>query len=111
MPEIDFRRETLAGLCPHFDWVKATRYTTTTSLLEQISDMMLQIFVLRGQCSRRAGKLTRRRPVDERALEECARIDDALASGYRALQRVVKQIREDRENRRSRSRGEEPSIQ
>jgi hypothetical protein len=58
----------------------------------------------RAACSRAASKLLKQRVVDEGELEECARLDDALAQAHRLLKSTVRSIMLSRLQRRTRSR-------
>lgn len=59
----------------------------------------------RAGCSKVAEKLLRRDPVDEAELEECIRLDDALARAHRLLKTTVRGIMMSRLKRASRARG------
>ena len=59
----------------------------------------------RAGCSKLAEKLLRRDPVDEAELEECIRLDDALAQAHRLLKATVRGIMMSRLKRASRARG------
>ena len=58
---------------------------------------------LRLACSKTAQQLVNKRPLDETELEECARLDDALAQAQLLLKRTVRQVMISRLNRRSRA--------
>jgi hypothetical protein len=58
---------------------------------------------LRAGCSRAAAVLVSRDTVDEAELEECARLDDALAQAQRVLKAAVRNIMLSRLNRNSRT--------
>ena len=55
---------------------------------------------LRLACSK-AAQILWQKPLDELELEECARLDDALAQAQRLLKRTVREIMLSRLNRRS----------
>ena len=78
--------------------------TPTTILLDSAVDLMFEIYLLRGDCSAAATALTCRRHVDNRALEECALLDDALAQTYRSLQATVRKIQKLRAARGTRAK-------
>lgn len=75
----------------------------TAILLDSAVDLMFEIYLLRGDCSAAAKALTSRGRVDERALEDCARLDDTLAKTYRALQSTIRSIQASRARRRDRT--------
>ncbi len=59
---------------------------------------------MRAACSRAAQVVAAKKPLDEDELEECARLDDALAQAHRLLKGTVRNIMISRLNRRSRAR-------
>jgi len=71
----------------------------TTILLENAVDLLFEIYLLRGDCSLAAKALMSQPRVDEQAVEECARLDDALAKVYKSLQTTIRQIRTSRGRR------------
>ena len=60
-----------------------------------------EIDALRLSCSKAAQVIVANKPLDEVELEECARLDDALAHVQRLLKRTVRNIMLSRLNRRS----------
>jgi len=62
-----------------------------------------EIDAARSGCSHTARLLIRKTPLDEVELEECARLDDALAEAQRLLKSTVREIMLSRLSRRSRS--------
>lgn len=64
--------------------------------------MAFQIQAMRADCCKAAAALTRQRRLDECELDECARLDDALAEAQRLLKSTVAQIVMSRLTRRSR---------
>ena len=62
-----------------------------------------EIDALRADCSKTAANMTRKNVFDEAELEECARLDDALAKAHRLLKITVRNVIMDRLNRRSRA--------
>jgi hypothetical protein len=61
----------------------------------------------RAACSKAAQVIISHKRLDESELEECARLDDALASAQRLLKAAVRNIllsRIDRRSRRTRAR-------
>jgi len=63
--------------------------------------MAFQINVLRDECCVAAEKLLREKTLNEAELEECARLDDALAEAQRVLKSAVSRIAYSRLVRRS----------
>jgi hypothetical protein len=63
-----------------------------------------EIDALRGCCCDAAQALMKQKVLDEAELEECARLDDALARASRILRGNVRNIMLTRLNRRSRAR-------
>lgn len=63
-----------------------------------------EIELMREECCKAAQILTSRRLLDEPELEECARLDDALAEAHRLLQSTVARITISRLTRRSRAK-------
>ncbi len=61
-----------------------------------------EIDAMRAACSRAAQIIANKKPLDENELEECARLDDALARAHRILKRTVRNVMLSRLNRRSR---------
>jgi len=58
---------------------------------------------MRASCCRAAAAVAARKPLNEVELEECARLDDALARAHRLLKATVRNVMLSRLNRRSRS--------
>jgi hypothetical protein len=69
--------------------------------------LAFQINSLRDQCCEAAEKIIRLKPVDEAELEECARLDDALAEAQRILKSTVFRVTYSRLKRRSRAKSSE----
>jgi len=63
-----------------------------------------ELDVLRAACSNAASSLLRNNPVNEAELEECARLDDALAEAQRTLKAAVRNVMLSRLSRNSRAR-------
>ena len=63
-----------------------------------------EIDALRADCCKAAHALTRHEEFDDADLEECARLDEALAQAHRLLKITVRNIIMARLNRRSRIR-------
>jgi len=62
-----------------------------------------QIETMRADCCKAANILSNQKPLDEQELEECARLDDALAQAQRLLKASVSRIIMSRLRRRSRT--------
>jgi hypothetical protein len=63
-----------------------------------------EIDAMRAGCSKAAQSLMNKKSLDEVELEECARLDDALAHAHRILKCAVRNVMLSRLNRRSRTR-------
>jgi hypothetical protein len=63
-----------------------------------------EIDTLRQACCTAAQTLMNEKALDETELEECARLDDALAQAQRLLKRTVRTVMIARLSRRSRAR-------
>lgn len=63
-----------------------------------------EIDAMRAACSKAAQVLMCKKTLDEVELEECARLDDALAHAHRILKYAVRNVMLSRLNRRSRTR-------
>ena len=66
--------------------------------------MAFEIDTIRAACSKSAQALVNKHPLDERELDECARLDDALADAQRLLKATVRHIMLSRLRRRSRAK-------
>ncbi len=53
--------------------------------LDYASELSFELHLMRGECSEAARKLMAHHPVDEKGLEDCAVLDDALAQAKRLL--------------------------
>ncbi len=62
-----------------------------------------ELDLLRAGCSRAAQTIVSRKTLDETELEECARLDDALARAQRLLKTTVRSIMLSRIRRKGRS--------
>jgi hypothetical protein len=63
-----------------------------------------QINSLRDECCEAAERLLRQEPLNEAELDECARLDDALAEAQRVLKSTIASIACSRLLRRSRAK-------
>jgi hypothetical protein len=63
--------------------------------------LAFQINSLRDECCEAAEKMLRQLPLNEAELDECARLDDALAEAQRVLKAAVARIAYSRLKRRS----------
>jgi hypothetical protein len=75
----------------------------TAVLLDSAVDLMFEIYLLRGDCSAAAQALIQNGQRHEAAVEDCARLDDALAKTYRSLQRTIRSIQASRARRKHRA--------
>jgi hypothetical protein len=66
--------------------------------------LAFQMNSLRDECCEAADKMLRQKPVNEAELEECARLDDALAEAQQILKAAVARIAFSRLKRRSQTR-------
>jgi hypothetical protein len=67
------------------------------------AQMAFQIEALRAECCAAAHLLANQTPVNEAELDECARLDDALAVAQRMLKSTVAGVMISRLKRRSRN--------
>ncbi len=63
-----------------------------------------EIEAMRAGCCKAAQVVLSRKTLNEAELEECARLDDALAQAHRLLKTTVRNLMLSRLNRRSRTR-------
>ena len=68
--------------------------------LEYAAQIVFELHSMRRECSEFASRLMSQRPLNERGLEECARLDDALARAHCVLQNAVDVIRVGQTKRR-----------
>jgi hypothetical protein len=66
--------------------------------------LAFQINILRDECCEAAEKIMRQKPLNESELDECARLDDALAEAQRLLKSTVARIAFSRLKRRSQTK-------
>jgi hypothetical protein len=66
--------------------------------------LAFQMNSLRDECCEAADKMLRQKPVNEAELDECARLDDALAEAQRLLKAAVARIAYSRLKRRSQTK-------
>jgi hypothetical protein len=66
--------------------------------------LAFQLNSLRDECCEAADKMLRQEPLDEAELEECARLDDALAQAQLVLKTAVARIAFSRLKRRSQAK-------
>ena len=69
----------------------------------QTARIAFEIDAIRAGCCAAATVLMNERPLKEAELEECARLDDALAKAQRLLKSAVRSLMFSRLHRRSRS--------
>jgi hypothetical protein len=63
--------------------------------------LAFQINLLRDECCETAEKLMQQKQINDEELDECARLDDALAEAQRVLKSAVARIAYSRLKRRS----------
>lgn len=63
-----------------------------------------ELDAMRAACSQAAQDLVRQNPMDEIELDECARLDEALAQAHRILKGAVRNVMLSRLNRKTRTR-------
>ncbi len=68
--------------------------------LDYAAELAFEMHLMRAECSDAARQLLDQTPPDEGALEECARLEEALAKAHRLLQGTVTAIRAARTERR-----------
>jgi hypothetical protein len=61
--------------------------------LEYATQIVFELHSMRRECSEFASRLMTQRPLNERGLEECARLDEALARAHVILQNAVESIK------------------
>ena len=61
--------------------------------LEYVAQIVFELHSMRRECSEFASHLMSKRPLNERGLEECARLDDALARAHHVLHHAVDNIK------------------
>lgn len=88
-------------VCNMSRWMNAKKQRTPLPL-GRAALLALQLNSLRDECCEAAEKLCRQKKINESELDECARLDDALAEAQRVLKSAVASIAESRLRRRSR---------
>jgi hypothetical protein len=68
----------------------------------RVAQAAFQIEAMRAECCAAAHLLASENPLNEAELEECARLDDALAEAQRGLKSTVASVMISRLKRRSR---------
>ena len=61
--------------------------------LEYAAQIVFELNSMRRECRELAGRLMSRTPVSEQGLEECARLDEALARAHGLLREAVDGIK------------------
>ncbi len=67
--------------------------------LDYAAELAFEIHLMRAECSDAARQMLEQIPPDEAALDECARLEEALAKAHRVLQGAVAAIRAARSER------------
>ena len=62
--------------------------------LDYVTELALEMHLMRAECCDAASNVMRERPVDHAALEECALLDEALVKAQALLQSAVTTIHE-----------------
>jgi hypothetical protein len=70
-----------------------------TALLDNAVDLLFRIHMMRGECCVNAKKLIDKKPTDYLALDDCARLEETLATAYRSLQGTLRSINRSRARR------------
>lgn len=70
----------------------------------RIAMLTYQVNALRDECCGAASLLMSQKPLNEAELEECARLDDALAEAHHVLRRTLARVTLSRLKRRSQTR-------
>ena len=60
--------------------------------LDYVSELGIELHLMRGECVELARELVTRRPLDERRLQDCAELEEAVAKAQRVLQGAVERI-------------------
>ncbi len=60
--------------------------------LDYATELAFELHLMRAECSDAAQQVVEQSPLDEVALEECARLEEALAKAQRLLQAAVARI-------------------
>ena len=90
------------GKRAHAARVRASKRNKAALPIGRTARIAFEIDAIRSGCSKAAAALMARKPLDELELEECARLDDALAEAQQLLKRTVRGIMLSRIHRRSR---------
>jgi hypothetical protein len=67
--------------------------------LDCAAEIIVELQLLRAECCAAAQHAAGQIPLDEAALEECARLDDALGRAHRLLLGAVAEIKRSRSSR------------
>ena len=76
--------------------------------LEYAAQIAFELDSMRRECSELANTLMSRSPLNERGLEECAKLDDALFRAHGVLRHAVNGIKASQANRRRPPTGDRP---
>ncbi len=60
--------------------------------LDYVAEIVLELGLVRDECVNAARAVMARKPLDEKLLEDCARLDDAVALAHRILQSNLKAL-------------------
>ena len=68
-------------------------------LLDSTVAILFRIHLVRGDCCEMAQGLLEKKPTDERGLDDCARVEEALGRSYRILQTTLRSLQRTRAGR------------
>ncbi len=66
----------------------------TGILLDSASDLLFELYLMRGDCSRAADFLLHQKDIDAEAVELCARLDETLARNFRLLRSTLERLKQ-----------------
>ncbi len=69
--------------------------------LDYAAEITFELCLMRDECMNAARAMVSQTPLDETALDECARLDEAIALAHRTLQATLKSIQRSRALRES----------
>ena len=69
--------------------------------LDYAAELAFEMHLMRAECSDAAQRLIAHSPLDEAGLDECARLEEALAKAHRLLYGTVNAIRAARNGRQA----------
>ena len=84
---------------PAYSWRMSRPVNSITLPLEYAAQLVFELHSMRRECSEFASHLLSQQSVNERDLEECARLDDALARASQVLRHALDRIQLERGKR------------